>query len=1118
MVLKKKQTGRSLADTCARIMLVVVFCGHVTIGIPGKGIQGEAMPARGRDRNSVARNIDFREWGNIATHVGGGERVAAGDGSLEKTVNSVEVFFDASFLGNRLAARSEGAQHRVSVALTGPVPWGTFFHTEGRDIVADLTGDKVILRGVNLNGLEFGTFFDRPYTGIEGTDFFRPRPEDFAQVKAFGSNVIRVPFEWARLVRGWRPFDPLPIELDEVYLGLLDDAVGMAASEQLYVILDMHDFLKYWSGESAQVCVECSPGHQELLRQTWKLLAEHYRDNTAVIGYDIQNEPVRQTDGQNPPDGQPEVCSSCEWHLIAQSVVNAIREVDSNHLIFVEGPNFSLASDWPNENRAPFVRDLVTPSRIVYSPHVYFDFDNNSIYNDTNEASEPKGQWEFYVRDRLMEVINWSENNDVPILFGETNVPCSTAWAAVLEHVFVNFLDPLALSFLEWHYIDPIHCQLSDCPLNLAACPGSLQLEVLRRHPGGVYQERSGFALTPSDSRIYDDDLTNPWDPDDGSFGMVTITLCATDHFIEGSCSLFVHFSERFAGVKFIHRHGIDTRQFSTLKFRIRLGSADQNFKIFTTSPPGDCVKGMAPVFPAFDNRPELRQFLPPSPEEWPEVEIPLWKIVDPRNPIINGIAFQNLEPVDVSFHLDDIRLIPATTCPTVSNIIPANGAAGRSVSITGSNLGAVSSVRFANNKHAAFQRVSDTELRVEIPEGSETGPITISQPNCPDLETAPITVFATDRVVQAPDVRAVADGTATIPIEINALGNENSIRLSLNYDATLLSNPQVVLGDGAVGATLNIDQTNGDAGRLGISISLPPGQILAAGNHKLALASFDIKPGVLGSTAALSFGDLPTAREVLDAQGSELTSAYRFGSLTVTRGFESDVSPRPNGSNTGTVTVSDWVQVGRFAVGLDTMNGESELRRADCAPRETSGDGMITLSDWVQAGRYAAGLDSVICSGGPTTPVASLSGSGPPLVEKPSAEAMLKVKSVHNKLERTRSRLMTVSLLARGDENAVSFSLQYYPRLLRFVGARPAGDIPDATLLVNSNDAAIGRIGVAVALPPGQRLSPGDRAIVEAHFELLARKKGEKQPLVTLGNSPLRIEIVDANGHVLHR
>ena len=622
----------------------------------------------------------------------------------------------------------------------------SFFHTVGRDIVSDSTDEKVVFRGVNLNGLEFGVwenFEDNPCPGEEGTNYFRPREKDFENIKDSGFNVIRVPFEWARLVTGWKPSDPLPTELDMEYLGFLDDVVDMAGQNELYVILDMHDFLKYWCSKGDYKCVDDSDAYQQLLIRTWKLLAEHFSENTAVLGYDIMNEPVRQEEEEN--------CSSCNWHAIAQSVVDAIRTVDENHLIFVEGPNYSLASDWPVENgKKPFINDAVTPPRIVYSPHVFFDFNSDSKYDQEGEDIDPIGIWEYYARDRLMPAIDWSIDNNVPIFIGETNVPCTADWALVLDHAFRNFFEPLNLSVTAWHYIDPQHCPLNECPLNLLACPEGYQLDVLKKYPGGVYQEREPFTPTPYDSLIYGDERVNPWDCGDGYWGDIIIDFCNKNPAFEGNCSISVHFyreweylfsiekefedelnkgiiseklrdifktngfplsenamvtkekddkwvitdgekiyivkkedgklniyyRDNYSGVKFMHHYGLDTRRFNILRFQIFLsGEGEQNFKIFTTAPRSDCDPGEDPIYPStFDEQPELIEFFPsPRVSGWQQVDIPLEAIVNPEEPIINGIAFQNMGKSQEVFYLDGIELINDTTPPIITNVTVTN-------------------------------------------------------------------------------------------------------------------------------------------------------------------------------------------------------------------------------------------------------------------------------------------------------------------------------------------------------------------------------------------------------------------------------------------------------------
>jgi len=53
------------------------------------------------------------------------------------------------------------------------------------------------------------------------------------------------------------------------------------------------------------------------------------------------------------------------------------------------------------------------------------------------------------------------------------------------------------------------------------------------------------------------------------------------------------------------------------------------------------------------------------------------------------------------------------------------------------------------------------------------------------------------------------------------------------------------------------------------------------------------------------------------------------------------------------------------MVVRLDAVSAGSEFRAADCAPRASLGNGQIGVTDWVQVGRYVAGLDSLTTAGG---------------------------------------------------------------------------------------------------------------------------------------------------------
>src|SRR3954469_21582139 len=101
-----------------------------------------------------------------------------------------------------------------------------------------------------------------------------------------GSNTIRVPLHWKFFV------DPQGEGFRR-----LDQVVQWARTAKLYLILDLHcapggqtgtnidDSLGYpWIYES--------PSAQEQLLTVWRNLANHYREEPVILGYDLMNEPL----------------------------------------------------------------------------------------------------------------------------------------------------------------------------------------------------------------------------------------------------------------------------------------------------------------------------------------------------------------------------------------------------------------------------------------------------------------------------------------------------------------------------------------------------------------------------------------------------------------------------------------------------------------------------------------------------------------------------------------------------------------------------------------------------------------------------------------------------------
>jgi hypothetical protein len=227
--------------------------------------------------------------------------------------------------------------------------------------------------------------------------------------------------------------------------------------------------------------------------------------------------------------------------------------------------------------------------------------------------------------------------------------------------------------------------------------------------------------------------------------------------------------------------------------------------------------------------------------------------------------------------------------------------------------------------------------------------------------------------------------------------------------------------------------------------------------------------------------------------------------------GYESDVAPRPNGSNNGTISVSDWVQTGRFVAGLDTPNPGSEFQRADVAPRGTFGNAVITVSDWVQAGRYTAGLDPITPAQGPTTPL-----SAPVKIENAKTNSVLPdttrviriVGDPFNAGQQTGA--IAVEMDAQGDENALGFSISFDPTKLSYVSTAAGSGAIGITMNVNASQAAAGRVGVAMSQAAGISFTAGTKQLAVFTFNVVAGASGTT--VINFGNTPIFREIVDVN------
>ena len=147
---------------------------------------------------------------------------------------------------------------------------------------------------------------------------------DIDQIADWGFNHIRVPFHYKQF------YDSTGTETPMGY-AIIDELISWCEPYNMYIILDMHCAPGGQNGGpisdsdgTARLWLEES--NKELTIQIWKEIATYYSNNTLIGGYDLINEPVL-------PGG----VSLEEFKQLYVDITNAIREVDTNHLLFIEG-------------------------------------------------------------------------------------------------------------------------------------------------------------------------------------------------------------------------------------------------------------------------------------------------------------------------------------------------------------------------------------------------------------------------------------------------------------------------------------------------------------------------------------------------------------------------------------------------------------------------------------------------------------------------------------------------------------------------------------------------------------------------------------------------------------
>ena len=282
-----------------------------------------------------------------------------------------------------------------------------FLKVKGQDIVTP-NGESFLIQGINLGNwlnpegymflfkdVSSYRLIDQAFREMVGPDFtdqfwktFKDNyitREDIAYIKQTGMNSIRLPFHYKLFT-------------DEDYMGLksnqdgfarVDSVIKWCKAEGLYVILDMHDAPGGQTGDN----IDDSYGYpwlfesetsKQLFSEIWKKIADRYKNEPTVLGYDLLNEPIATYFTNKEEINQLLV-------PVYKRGVEAIRSVDPNHIILLGG------AQW-NSNFSMFDEKAID-SNMLYTCHRY---------------------WCDTLQSNLQDFIDFRNKVNLPLYMGET--------------------------------------------------------------------------------------------------------------------------------------------------------------------------------------------------------------------------------------------------------------------------------------------------------------------------------------------------------------------------------------------------------------------------------------------------------------------------------------------------------------------------------------------------------------------------------------------------------------------------------------------------------------------------------------------------------------------------
>jgi hypothetical protein len=318
-----------------------------------------------------------------------------------------------------------------------------------------------------VGGAKIGVMME----GAESSWIGFPAAKDLDYLKSNGVDLIRLPISWELMQNS------LNGSLNQKYLAGLEAFFDQAAARGVQVVIELHNHGEYdinWQQDMA--------AHGGIFSSAWQLgqpigssavpvssfanfwtqLSTALKGHAAVAGYDLMNEPAN--------------ISASTWQSAAQSAVNAIRAVDTNTPLYVEGASWSVASTWQLPWYSGTLHISDPSNNIYYEAHQYFDPNSSGLYQ---QAFDPNADYTNIGVDLLKPWVNWLNANGYQGFLGEFGAPVNDArWLPIVNAV----LDYLQVNGISATYCNYTYNQWAGISISPDNSQGTAMMDLIFEH------------------------------------------------------------------------------------------------------------------------------------------------------------------------------------------------------------------------------------------------------------------------------------------------------------------------------------------------------------------------------------------------------------------------------------------------------------------------------------------------------------------------------------------------------------------------------------------------------------------------------------------------------------